>query len=51
MKNKDAGKILLALDNARAHHSKELEPFINANKEKLKLLFLLLYSSPITPME
>ena len=48
---KDAGKILLVLDNARAHHSKELEPFLKANKDKLKLLFLPPYSPDLNPME
>lgn len=47
----DAGKILLVLDNARAHHSKELEPFLEANKEKLELLFLPPYSPDLNPME
>lgn len=48
---KDAGKILLVLDNARAHHSKELKPFLEANKEKLELLFLPSYSPNLNPME
>jgi len=48
---KDVGKILLVLDNARAHHSKELEPFLEANKEKLELLFLPPYSPDLNPME
>ena len=48
---KDAGKILLVLDNARAHDSKELEPFLEANKEKLELLFLPPYSPDLNPME
>jgi len=32
MRYKEASKILLVLDNARTYHSKELEPFLNANK-------------------
>ncbi|MHA1492239.1 MAG: IS630 family transposase, partial [Promethearchaeota archaeon] len=48
---KDAGKILLILDNARAHHSKELEPFLKANEEKLELMFLPPYSPDMNPME
>ncbi len=47
----DAGKILLVLDNARAHHSKELEPFLETNKEKLELLFLPPYSPDLNTME
>ena len=48
---KDAGEILLVLDNARAYHSKELEPFLESNKEKLELLFLPPYSPNLNPME
>ncbi len=48
---KDAGKVLLVLDNARAHHSKALEPFLTANKNKLELLFLPPYSPNMNPME
>ncbi len=48
---KDAGKILVVLDNARAHRSKELKPFLETNKNKLKLLFLPPYSPDLNPME
>lgn len=48
---RNSGKILLILDNARAHHSKELEPFLEANKDRLKLLFLPPYSPDLNPME
>jgi len=48
---KDAGKILMVLDNARAHHSKELEPFLEVHKDKLQLLFLPPYSPELNPME
>jgi len=48
---KDAGKILLVLDNARTHHSKALEPFLEANKAKLELLFLPPYSPNLNLME
>jgi len=37
---KDSGKILLILDNPRAHHAKALEPFLATNKDKLELFFL-----------
>lgn len=40
----DAGKILLILDNTRAHRSKELKPFLEAHKEELELMFLPPYS-------
>ncbi|MFW9872827.1 MAG: IS630 family transposase [Candidatus Thorarchaeota archaeon] len=45
------GKILLILDNARAHHSKELEPLLEANKDRLEFLFLPPYSPDLNPME
>jgi transposase len=48
---KGAGKILLILDNARAHLSKELEPFLKANEKKLELMFLPPYSPDMNPME
>ncbi len=48
---KNSGKILLILDNARAHHSKELKPFLEANDDKLVLLFLPPYSPDLNPME
>jgi transposase len=48
---KNAEKILLVLDNARAHHSKELHPFLEAHKDKLKLLFLPPYCPDLNPME
>ncbi|KKN07755.1 hypothetical protein LCGC14_1063680, partial [marine sediment metagenome] len=44
-------KILLILDNARAHHSKVLEPFLEDNKDRLELLFLPPYSPDLNPME
>ena len=48
---KNSGKILLILDNARAHHSKELKPFLEANNDKLVLLFFPPYSPDLNPME
>ncbi len=47
----DARKVLIVLDNARAHHSKYLEPFLEAHKDKLELLFLPPYSPDLNPME
>ena len=46
-----AGKILIVLDNARVHHAKALQPFLQVNKEKLELLFLPPYSPELNPME
>ena len=48
---RDLGKILLVLDNARAHHSKELELFLESHKDKLELMFLPPYSPNLNPME
>ncbi|KKK43970.1 MAG: hypothetical protein Lokiarch_22500 [Candidatus Lokiarchaeum sp. GC14_75] len=44
-------KLIMVLDNARAHHSKELKPFLEANKERLELVFLPPYSPDLNPME
>jgi transposase len=47
----NSGKILLVLDNARVHHSKALQHFLNDKKDKLELLFLPPYSPDLNPME
>jgi transposase len=44
-------KILLVLDNARAHHAKILQPFLETVKEKLELVFLPPYSPNLNPIE
>ena len=44
-------KIIIVLDNARAHHSKELLPFLAANEERLELVFLPPYSPDLNPIE
>ena len=44
-------KLIMVLDNARAHHSKELKPFLKANKDRLELVFLPPYSPDLNPME
>lgn len=48
---KEAGKILLVLDNARVHHAKALKPFLEEYEDKLELLFLPPYSPELNPME
>jgi len=48
---KDAGKILLVLDNARVHRAKALQPFLEAHENKLELLCLPPYSPNLNPME
>jgi len=35
-----AGKIVMVLDNARIHHTKLIQPFLEGNKHRLTLLFL-----------
>ncbi|MHA1294391.1 MAG: IS630 family transposase [Promethearchaeota archaeon] len=44
-------KLIMELDNARAHYSKELAPFLEANKNGLELVFLPPYSPDLNPME
>ena len=44
-------KLIMVLDNARVHHSKELEPFLTIHKERLELVFLPPYSPDLNPME
>ena len=34
------GKIVMVLDNARIHHTKLIQPFLEGNKHRLTLLFL-----------
>ena len=38
------GKIVMILDNAKVHHAKLLEPFLQENKDRLQLVFLPPYS-------
>ncbi len=44
------GKIVLVLDNARIHHAKLLEPFLN-NNDRLQLEFLPPYSPKLNLIE
>lgn len=46
-----AGKIVMILDNARIHHAKLLEPFLQENKERLQLVFLPPYSPKLNLIE
>lgn len=50
-RNRKAQKLIIVLDNARAHHSKELEPFLTANRDQLELIFLPKYSPDLNSME
>jgi len=45
------GKIVMILDNARIHHAKLLKPLLEANKERLQLVFLPPYSPKLNLIE
>jgi len=50
--HKDAGKpILVITDNARYHHSKETQQFIEATENQITLVFLPPYSPELNPDE
>jgi transposase len=44
-------KIIVVLDNARAHHAKNVQDFVHAHEEKLELMFLPPYSPRLNPIE
>ena len=48
---KDKCKVLMITDNARAHHSKQLNPFLEAHRDKFELMFLPPYSPDLNPIE
>ncbi len=45
------GKIVMVLDNARIHHAKLLQPFLNEMKGRLELIFLPPYSPQLNIVE
>lgn len=45
------GRIAMVLDNARIHHAKILEPFLQENKDRLQLVFLPPYSPKLNLIE
>jgi len=45
------GKIVMILDNARIHHAKLLQPFLDDNSHRLKLVFLPSYSPKLNLIE
>ena len=45
------GKIVIVLDNARIHHAKLLQPFLNEMKDSLELVFLPPYSPQLNIVE
>lgn len=44
-------KILMVLDNAKIHHAKFIQPFLQEHKDTLELLFLPPYSPNLNPIE
>jgi putative transposase len=46
-----AGQIVMILDNARIHHAKLIQPFLETNRDRLKLVFLPPYSPEFNLME
>lgn len=45
------GKIVMILDNARIHHAKLLQPFLDDNSHRLELVFLPPYSLKLNLIE
>lgn len=45
------GKIVMILDNARIHHAKLLQSYLDEVKDRLKLVFLPPYSPNLNPIE
>jgi transposase len=45
------GKIVMILDNARIHHAKILQPFLDENEDRLKLVILPPYSPQLNLIE
>lgn len=48
---KYSGKIVVILDNARIHHAKLLQDFLEKNKDRLSLVFLPPYSPNLNMIE
>ena len=46
-----ANKLIVVLDNAKSHHSKQLKNFLESHKDRLELVFLPKYSPDLNPME
>jgi transposase len=45
------GNIVIVLDNARIHHAKLIQPFLDENKDRLTLVFLPPYSPDLNLIE
>lgn len=46
-----SGKIVMILDNARIHHAKLIQPFLEENRHRLELVFLPPYSPKLNLVE
>ncbi|WP_097071727.1 IS630 family transposase [Ureibacillus xyleni] len=44
-------KVVMILDNAKIHHAKWIQPFLNAHKDQLALVFLPPYSPHLNAVE
>lgn len=51
VENYPKGKIVIVLDNARIHHAKLLQPFLDEMKDRLELVFLPPYSPKLNIVE
>ena len=45
------GKIVMILDNAKIHHAKLLQDFLDKNKDRLELMFIPPYSPNLNKIE
>ncbi|MGH8654133.1 MAG: transposase, partial [Gammaproteobacteria bacterium] len=44
-------RLILVLDNAKYHHARVLQPWLNQRRKRLTLLFLPPYSPDLNPIE
>ncbi|PEN85512.1 IS630 family transposase, partial [Bacillus cereus] len=51
LKQYPEGKIVMVLDNARIHHAKLIQPFLEKYNSRLELVFLPPYSPNLNPIE
>jgi transposase len=51
LKQYPTGKIVMVLDNARIHHARLIQPFLEENQNRLELVFLPPYSPEMNLIE
>ncbi len=51
LKQYPTGKVVMIVDNARIHHAKLIQPFLEEQKEHLELMFLPAYSPNLNLIE